>query len=399
MRRNRGTVFVITLAVLAGLVALVAAIAASHREGAHAEFRRLEDRRASLMAEAAVQHAISILQQQTAAVAQKSDPWATTGSNAKVGYTVDTDSYRIQILDAGSRINLNTVQEDQLKRLPLSADQVASVLDWREAAKSPRASGAKDSYYNGLANPYNAKLQPFDTVDELLLVKGFIPTMLYDINPSTSQTPSISADLFTVDSVSADLNPTGQPKVNLTQASLDQLTSLGISPGAANALVQAHPSSLGDALRLPDAQSAARTIAASTTVFTDPQQKGLINVNTASEAVLGSLPGVSADIASSIVSRQSVGFKSLGDLLDVPGIDVNTLAGFIDRVCVSSKAFLVRCMGISGSAKASIEAALQIDANGQVHVNRIGTAPYRDMTRIWNWDAETSSKVEMGGDQ
>ena len=405
MSRRQGSVFVVTLAVLAGLVALVAGIAASHREGIHSELRRLEDRRARIMAEAGLQHAIAILQQVKAgSAAQKSDPWATTGTAGKVSYTIDTDSYRLQILDSGARLNLNTVQEDQLKKLPLTADQVAALLDWREAKSTPRSGGAKDEYYNALPNPYNTKLQTFDTVEELLLVRGFTPSMLYDLNQGSQRSlpnsPSgLSADMFTVDSVSSDLDPNGKTKVNLSQATVDQLTSIGMSSDAANAIVQAHPSTLADALRLPAAAVAARQIADSTTASTVTEASGLININTAPASVLQTLPGVTSDIADAIVSHQSVGFKGLGELLDVPGIDAQTLANFVDRVCISSKAFTVRCTGTSGASMVSLEASLRIDSKGQVHVDRMRTAPYGDMSKIWQWDAQASNKVEMGGDQ
>lgn len=401
MRRNRGTVFVVTLAVLAGLVALVAGIAASHREGIHAEFRRLEDRRAQIMAEAGLQHAIAILQQQKIGnPAQKSDAWATVGSSAKTAYMLDTDLYRFQILDSGSRINLNTVAEDQLKRLPISREQVAAILDWREAKTTPRVDGAKDEYYNFLPNPYNAKLQTFDSVEELYLVKGFAPAVV-SMNSSSANSAgqTLSIDMFTVDSSSADRSPDGSAKLNLSQATVDQLTALGISPEAANVIVQAHPNTLADALRLPGAQSAARTVADRTTAVTQPEQFGLLNINTAPSNALVTLPGVSSDIAESIVSHQSIGFKSLGELLDIPGIDAATLANFVDRVCVGSTSFCVRCIGTSGRSKVSIEATLKIDSSGQVHLNRMRYAPLGDMANGWHWDADASNKVDMGGDR
>ena len=405
MRSNRGSVFVVTLAVLAGLVALVAGIAASHREGVHAEIRRLEDRRAEVMAEAAVQHAVALIQQiKIGTPAQKSDAWATAGNSGKVSYTLDTDSYRFEIQDAGARLNLNTVAEDQLKKMQLTSDQVASLMDWRESKKTARQGGAKDEYYNGLSNPYNAKLGNFDSVEELLLVKGLTPSMLIDLGTSAggsahNDTSGLSESMLTVDSVSADLDPNGKTKVNLTQATGDQLVAIGINQSVANAIVQAHPNSLSDALRLPAAASAARQLASSTTLNTNAEQFGLINVNTAPVTVLATLPGVSQDIAGAIASHQSIGFRGLGELMDVPGIDAATLANFIDRICVSSKAFVVRCMGLSGKSSCSFEAVLRIDGGNAVHVDRIQLAPLGDMSRVWRWDAQATTKVEMGGVQ
>lgn len=50
---------------------------------------------------------------------------------------------------------------------------VQCLLDWREGGTQPRPKGAKDEYYLTLRPPYRAKKARFDTVEELLLVRGF----------------------------------------------------------------------------------------------------------------------------------------------------------------------------------------------------------------------------------
>ena len=53
------------------------------------------------------------------------------------------------------------------------------ILDWKEPGEIPRTKGAKtDDYYSRLDPPYKAKGGPFDTVRELLLVKGFSEAIL-----------------------------------------------------------------------------------------------------------------------------------------------------------------------------------------------------------------------------
>jgi type II secretory pathway component PulK len=84
------------------------------------------------------------------------------------------DSPRFGITDEAGKVNINTASEDQLKRLPgMTAELAAAVLDWRESGSQPRSGGAKDEYYMTLHQPYKCKQAPFDTVEELLLVKGF----------------------------------------------------------------------------------------------------------------------------------------------------------------------------------------------------------------------------------
>lgn len=91
-----------------------------------------------------------------------------------IGYNLDAqDGMRFGITDEASKVNINTASEDQLKRLPgITADIAAAILDWREKGTSPRSGGAKDEYYMSLSQPYRCKQAPFDTIEELLLVKG-----------------------------------------------------------------------------------------------------------------------------------------------------------------------------------------------------------------------------------
>jgi general secretion pathway protein K len=52
-------------------------------------------------------------------------------------------------------------------------------MDWREKGDLRRLNGAKSDYYLSLPNPYKAKNADFDTLEELLLVKGVTRELLY----------------------------------------------------------------------------------------------------------------------------------------------------------------------------------------------------------------------------
>jgi general secretion pathway protein K len=94
-------------------------------------------------------------------------------------------SYRIT--DEQARINLNQASPDLLHRLlqELSVERSArdvivdSILDWRDANEAYRLSGAESEYYLGLPVPYRSKNANFDSVDELLQVKGVTPALFY----------------------------------------------------------------------------------------------------------------------------------------------------------------------------------------------------------------------------
>jgi|CXWL01.1.fsa_nt_gi type II secretory pathway component PulK len=105
--------------------------------------------------------------------------------------TDDKDYIRFGITDEASKLNLNTATESQLHTLVAAAlgestetdpqEIVDAILDWRDGDEEPRGEtgDTERTYYSALAKPYRVKNGPFDTVEELLLVKGITPAILY----------------------------------------------------------------------------------------------------------------------------------------------------------------------------------------------------------------------------
>src|SRR4029079_16118076 len=92
----------------------------------------------------------------------------------------DTQTVLWGLDDEASKINLNTASRDILLKLPNMTEEIVdAILDWRDADSTPIASGAESSYYNTLTPPYNCKSQPFETLAELLYVKGIPPPLLF----------------------------------------------------------------------------------------------------------------------------------------------------------------------------------------------------------------------------
>lgn len=56
---------------------------------------------------------------------------------------------------------------------------VDSIQDWRDADTLHRVNGAEDDYYLSRPTPYRSKNGDFTAIDELLLVKGMTPEILY----------------------------------------------------------------------------------------------------------------------------------------------------------------------------------------------------------------------------
>jgi len=95
--------------------------------------------------------------------------------------------YSVRIVDESGKLDINRISDILLKNLLLNlgieeetADIIAdSIMDWRDPDDLRRLHGAEDDYYRSLPNPYEAKDDKFDTLEELLLVRGMTPEILY----------------------------------------------------------------------------------------------------------------------------------------------------------------------------------------------------------------------------
>ncbi len=418
MRRNKqaGSVFVVAIFVLAGLVSVLALAAVSQRTANLTQIRRMEARRARILAEAGIQRALAELQDQVNSPTTLNDDWALLGQGGSEAFELGPGNFRIQVIDAAGKVNINTATQAHLELLPLDPDQVDAILDWREEARQPRPGGGKDEYYNNLVNPYNAKLGFFQSVDELLLVKGVTARDLYTVRTDIERTnqPTRTStgaqielpleELVTVDSMSMALNATGQGKLNVNQATAAQLVQRAqVALPVAQAIIASRPgggfADIGQVLGVPGVTAqTARTILNECTVG-GQNQTGKINLNTVSEEVLLTIPNLPPDAASAIVTRQSSGFNELGELLDVPGLNnlalLQQVAGFFE---VNSRSFLVRAIGQSGSTRVSLQATIALE-NGTPKVIRIEQPPYSNVLDIWGWELDPVTTTTLKGVQ
>src|SRR6185312_3329208 len=91
--------------------------------------------------------------------------------------------------DEGGKLNINSLisldptgqlLHDALMQLPNMTEDIAdSIVDWVDADDTARAAGAESSVYQSYPNPYKAKNGPLNSLDELLLVQGMTPYLLY----------------------------------------------------------------------------------------------------------------------------------------------------------------------------------------------------------------------------
>jgi general secretion pathway protein K len=123
--------------------------------------------------------------------------------------------YTVRVTDESGKLDINRVSDILLKNLLMNsgieeqeADIIVdSILDWRDQDDLHRIHGAEDDYYLSLPNPYEAKDDKFDTLEELLLVRGMTAEILY----GTSARKGI-INFLTVHSNTNKININAAPK-------------------------------------------------------------------------------------------------------------------------------------------------------------------------------------------
>lgn len=408
-RKNRGTALIITLMVLTALTALVASYSATQRISSRGVVRRNENLLATRMAEAGLVRAMAELSVQTTDVpATILDPWAQLGQLGSERFVVGEGSFRLEIIDAGALVNLNTATEEQLLRLPLTTEQVDSLLDWREDGVGPRPEGAKDEYYTQLDNPYITAMRPLLSFDELLLVKGFDPQTLYDPpledQPNPNYVPGTGEEqlslyqLCTVESQAPATGINGVNRTNINNVNAQQMIQIGIPQPTAQAIIDRRNNvgtftGLGEVMEVPGVTlEVAGLILDNFVAGGTDIETGKININTAEESVLTSVPGITSDIAQGIIARQNIGYQALSELTTVPGIDIPVLQEAADYFTIASRMFIVRVIGVAGQTTVSMQAVVVLEDTGPRIIKRI-TPPFQDMRNYWRWDIEPTADV------
>ena len=211
-----------------------------------------------------------------------------TGNFTIIAPAIDSDGfvagYRYGLEDESSRLNLNALViadtyadnggREMLMALPgMTVDIADAIMDWIDDDDETREFGAEFDYYQSLGSPYEPNNGPFNTVEELLLVRGVTPEMLYgaDINRNgqidTHEEPArqrVQEILSIANSTSGDevlntgsldrgwsayltlysqennLNINGEPRINLNSSDLQTLhqdLSSVFDPAVANFII------------------------------------------------------------------------------------------------------------------------------------------------------------------
>ncbi len=158
---------------------------------------------------------------------QSSDPWLGVDSLYSGTYEVDSQAVSVHATDLGSKLNINDLNEDELKTFfgfilndYITADALAqSIMDWTDVDDIARLHGAeKDDYIKAglLALPTNG---PFRTIEELRFVKGMTPDIYAQVSPY----------LTTLGAGLVNLNSAPTPVLKVLPGMTDQMLSTILS--------------------------------------------------------------------------------------------------------------------------------------------------------------------------
>jgi general secretion pathway protein K len=121
--------------------------------------------------------------------------------------------FRVRMMDEAGKINLNRADEEMLRRVfgnlgieePRRTTLIDSIMDWRDEDDLHRTNGAESDYYLSLPHPYTARNGPFDTVEDLLWVKGMTVEDFYGSEDDGGKRVALR-EVLTVDSPSNRVN-------------------------------------------------------------------------------------------------------------------------------------------------------------------------------------------------
>ncbi len=159
---------------------------------------------------------------------------------------------RFGLVDESSKINLNTLPYADLyapgggrallMALPDMTEEVAdAILDWLDADDEVREYGTESAYYTSESPAYEAKNGPMDSLDELLLVRGVTPQLLFGLDTNRNgildddeaamgEVSSNDADMYlgwanymTLYSNESNLTGEGLPRININADDIEQL--------------------------------------------------------------------------------------------------------------------------------------------------------------------------------
>ncbi len=389
-RHDSGTVLIVTMWIVLVLAGLVLVFARRVRVEAVASANQVASLQALATVRGAVQFVLANLDGTDGTAPSEAD---TPCEAVQVGSGLfwvlragleDDSTYCFGIVDEASKINLNSATSEMLLKLPgMTAELAASIVDWRDADSDVSPGGAEGEYYLLLSDPYYCKNAPFETVEEILLVKGATQQLLYgeDANRNGLLDPNENdaadsyppdnrdghldrgfLDCVTVYSIEPNAAGSGEPRADVNEVAGEALSNLLRSAVSQDRFFQVmgrvrsgrpFRNILDFYLRTGLTTAEFAQIADQLTTRREETLVGLVNVNTAPREVLLCLPGLDESDVIALLSRRAstdTDLSSIAWVADALPREKAVAAG--DHITTRSFQFSADIVSVSGNGRA-----------------------------------------------
>jgi len=225
----------------------------------------------------------------------------------------------------------------------MDAALVDALIDWRDSDDEPSDEGAESDYYLSLEEGYQCKNGPFESLDELRLVKGFDLSIIYgedtnrngvldeqeddaDLNLPVDDKNGLLrkglSEYLTLYSAQPNEQSDGSARIEITE---DQelrsflLAKFGNERGnvlySKRSIANSVKSIFEFIYRIDASSDEYAQLADGLSLSSDSETKGQVNIFSASKEVLLCLPGLDESLAIEIVQYRSITEDRQNDLL------------------------------------------------------------------------------------
>ncbi|PLX97812.1 MAG: hypothetical protein C0623_14565 [Desulfuromonas sp.] len=228
IRKNeRGMVLLVVLLVVTLLVTILVEFSFSTLVDLRLAETFRDTTRATYLAKGGIRAGQIILQDDTNGYDAADELWA----QGIEGYPVGSGNISIMVEDHGGRLDLNRLVtaagnidplfKDRAIRLfgllgaPAPEQMTDALIDWIDPDDQIEPGGAESNYYRSLAQPYNCKNGPLDSIEELHLITGFERSFIAQLKPHVT----------TYGSAKVNVNTATTEVLQTLVAEMDQITA------------------------------------------------------------------------------------------------------------------------------------------------------------------------------
>ncbi|MBN2180954.1 MAG: general secretion pathway protein GspK [Sedimentisphaerales bacterium] len=382
-RNKKGLVLVAVLWIVVVLIVIVGILGYKSRLDSNICLSRMDAVRCKWACRAGIERAIAVLNEDERETDCLTDLWSDNYLDFN-DIPLQRCWFTVRVTDESGKLNINTATREQLLGLPYMTEEVAdAIIDWRDTDEEPGEYGVEGGYYENLPYGYLTRNDNFRTLRELLLVRGVTEELFYgedtnlngllDYNEmdGDASPPYDNGDewldpgwagYLTCYSSDSSGGGTGQTTgTNSQTTTTGQTTNTGQTANA------------GQTANTGQTANAGQTTNTGQTTASTAQ----INVNTASEIVLGALLGGTEDAlrtAQAITQYRDTlmyGIEDPSELVNSGIISSEDFQLIQDYITVTSNIFSIRCLA-TADRNGPYGATLQIEA-----VIDRSTSPYK----------------------